>query len=45
MSCKELLGHDLNVPEERAAAKEKGLFATHCSRYVHDAVEILEEML
>ena len=45
MLCPELIGHNLGVPEERVAAKEKGLFSTRCSRYVRDAVEILEEML
>jgi C_GCAxxG_C_C family probable redox protein len=43
--CKELLGHDLNNPEERAAVNEKGLFATLCPQLVRDAVQILEEIL
>jgi C_GCAxxG_C_C family probable redox protein len=45
MVCRELLGFDLNVPEEAAQAKEKGLFKNLCPRLVKDAVEILEEML
>jgi len=43
--CKELLGLDLNVPEEAAQAKEKGLFKSFCPGLVKNAVEILEEML
>lgn len=45
ISCPELIGYDLGIAEERSAAKEKGVFSTHCSRYVRDAVEILEEIL
>ncbi len=37
--------HDLSIPDQSGAAKEKGFFSTLCSRYVHDAATILEEML
>ena len=43
--CKELLGYDLNNPQEREAAKEKGLFDTLCPQLVRDATEIIEEIL
>ena len=43
--CRELLGSDLNKPEERDAALHKGLFDTICPRLVRDAVEIVEEIL
>jgi C_GCAxxG_C_C family probable redox protein len=44
LNCKELIGCDLSTPEGAAYFKEKGLSAAVCSRFVHDAVEILEEM-
>jgi C_GCAxxG_C_C family probable redox protein len=43
--CKELLGYDLSNPQEREAAKEKGLFDTLCPQLVRHATEILEEIL
>lgn len=43
--CRELLGYDLSNPEERAAAKEKGLFDTLCLQLVRDAAEMVGEML
>jgi C_GCAxxG_C_C family probable redox protein len=43
--CKEFLGYDLSNPQEREAAKEKGLFDTLCPQLVRDAAEILEEIL
>jgi C_GCAxxG_C_C family probable redox protein len=43
--CKELLGYDLSNPQEREAAKEKGLFDTLCPQLVRDATEMLEEIL
>jgi C_GCAxxG_C_C family probable redox protein len=42
--CKVLLGCDLSTPDGPAYAKEKGLFATICPKFVHDAVEILEQL-
>ena len=45
LRCKDLLGCDLNVPEEYARAKEQKLFETACPQYVQDAAEILEEVL
>ncbi len=43
--CRELLGCSLETPEQRALAKEKGLFDTLCPRFVHDAAEIVEQLL
>jgi C_GCAxxG_C_C family probable redox protein len=43
--CRELLGYNLGIPEERKAAHEKGLFATLCPQLVRDAVEIVEEIV
>ena len=44
ITCKELLGCDINVPEERLVAKEQGLFDTLCPRFVQDAAEIIEQL-
>lgn len=43
--CRELLGYDLSNPEERTAARKKGLFTTLCPKLVRDATKILEEIL
>lgn len=43
--CKDILGCDLSTPEGPAYAREKCLFTTVCPRFVHDAVEILEDMV
>jgi C_GCAxxG_C_C family probable redox protein len=45
INCTVLLGCDLSTPEGEAAAREKGLSASLCPRFVKDAVEIVEEML
>jgi hypothetical protein len=43
--CRDLIGHDLSIPEERDKVREQGLFATTCGRCISDAVELLEEVL
>jgi len=43
--CKELLGCDLSTPEGMKLAKETGVTASLCPKFVQSAVEILEEML
>jgi len=43
--CRELIGHDLNDPQQRVRVVELGLFNTTCTRCVLDAVEIIEEIL
>ena len=42
--CRELLGIDISVGDNRAKAKELGLFATICDKAIRSAVEILEDM-
>jgi C_GCAxxG_C_C family probable redox protein len=44
MICRELIGHDLNDPEQRAEVVKLGLFKTSCGKYIRDSVELLEEM-
>jgi C_GCAxxG_C_C family probable redox protein len=43
--CRELVGHDLDIPEEREKASQEGVFSTTCSKCVQDAVELMEESL
>jgi C_GCAxxG_C_C family probable redox protein len=43
--CRELLGCSLETPEQIALARERGLFVTLCPRFVHDAAEIIEQIL
>jgi C_GCAxxG_C_C family probable redox protein len=45
LSCRELLGCDVGTPEGARLAREKGLYATICTRLVRDASEILEAAL
>lgn len=40
--CSDLLGIDLRKEANRAVAREKGLFKNNCSRFVEDAIKILE---
>lgn len=42
--CRELLGFDLNNPEEMAAFKEKNPGVNPCPKFVKDAVEILDKI-
>lgn len=43
--CRELIGHDLSDPEQRAEVVRQGLFKTRCGHYILDAVDLLEETL
>jgi C_GCAxxG_C_C family probable redox protein len=43
--CKDLLGVDLSKPEGYQEAIDKGVFVSLCPKLVHDAVEIVEELL
>lgn len=43
--CRDLLGYDLTVPEDKVFIKEKNLFRTVCPEMVKSAVLILEEIL
>jgi TDG/mug DNA glycosylase family protein len=45
LECRELLGCDVSVPEELQAAREQGLFDTHCPVFVRDAAELVGELL
>ena len=43
--CRELIGHNLMDPAERAKVVEMGLFKTTCRKCILDAVELLEETI
>jgi C_GCAxxG_C_C family probable redox protein len=43
--CRELIGHDLADPEERALVAQMGLSTTICRKLILDSVELLEDML
>ncbi|MGE5628113.1 MAG: C-GCAxxG-C-C family protein [Solirubrobacterales bacterium] len=44
INCSNLLGIDLQKEENRAVARENGLFKDNCSRFVENAVKILETL-
>jgi len=43
--CRDLLGFDISTPEGMDQARQQGLFAERCPRFVSDAAEILEDFL
>jgi len=43
--CRELIGYDLSIPEERTKAQNSGVTKTICPSVVKEAVEILDIML
>ena len=45
LACRNLLGCDVSTPEGLKAALDQGLFRTRCVTMVHDAAEILEDLL
>jgi C_GCAxxG_C_C family probable redox protein len=45
LMCKDLLGYDLDIPEEREEVEEKRIFDTRCPELVKSGVEILEKLL
>ncbi len=45
LSCRELIGVDLQTEEGQKEAKSKNLYDKKCKKYVEDAVIILDEIL
>jgi C_GCAxxG_C_C family probable redox protein len=43
--CLDLMGCNIGTPEGQAEAREKRLFETRCTKFVRDAVEIVQGML
>ena len=45
INCRELIGIDLSTDTGLDEAREKGVFQSHCARFVEDAAGILDEIL
>jgi C_GCAxxG_C_C family probable redox protein len=45
IQCRELLGYQINRPEELEKARQQGLFTTLCPRLVEEASELLDQIL
>ncbi|NLT40812.1 MAG: C_GCAxxG_C_C family protein [Clostridiales bacterium] len=45
LHCRDLLGGDVSVPEERAALETEGTIMNRCPGFAAGAVRILEDML
>jgi len=43
--CRELTGCDMSSPDGLQAFREKNLLKTHCTKFVRDAAEILEDLI
>ncbi|MFL0196207.1 C-GCAxxG-C-C family protein [Clostridium sp. WILCCON 0269] len=43
--CRNLLGIDLKEEDNRNIARERGLFKIKCSKFIEDAINILENIL
>lgn len=43
--CRELLGYDFSIPEERAEALASGKMREICPKMILDALEILDEIM
>ena len=45
IKCRDLLGFDISDKEAYDEARKKGVFYSVCTKYVSDAVEILESLI
>jgi C_GCAxxG_C_C family probable redox protein len=45
LTCKVLLDVDISTDEGMEAAEKKGLFETHCPKFVRDAAQTLENLI
>jgi C_GCAxxG_C_C family probable redox protein len=45
LTCAELLGYDVSIPEEATKAREASVFTTKCPVFVRDAAKIVESLL
>ena len=43
--CKELLGYDLNIPEERKIIEENNIAETKCPELINTSITILHKLL
>ena len=42
--CRDLLGCDISTPQGHQQAADEGLFRTKCTKFVEDAVDIIEDL-
>jgi C_GCAxxG_C_C family probable redox protein len=45
ISCKEILGYDLSDEKQLLAARQTDVFEIKCTKYVREAIELLEEII
>ena len=45
ITCRELIGYDMNDPDEREKASESGIFEDLCPKLVRTSAEILNNMI
>jgi C_GCAxxG_C_C family probable redox protein len=45
VACRDLLGCDIDTPDKRQIARERGLFTTLCPALVRSGAELLDELL
>lgn len=45
IQCRDIIGCEIDTPEKREVAREKGIFSTVCRKVVQDSAEILEELI
>ncbi len=45
LTCTELLGYNLTIPEEATKAREIGVFTTICPNLVRDSAKIIESLI
>jgi len=45
LHCHELIRYDLGNPDEYEAAKRENVFDAVCTKFIKDAIEILEDLL
>lgn len=43
--CRDLLGYDLTLPDDKKIIAEKNLFKTRCPELIASAVQVLEEII
>lgn len=43
--CRDLIGYDIGLPEEREKARQAGVFKTRCPLLVGDAARIIQAMI
>jgi C_GCAxxG_C_C family probable redox protein len=45
ISCKDLLGYDMSIPEEFEKVRESGLTKIKCPQYIQSSIKLIEDIL